>query len=60
VRRWDFAPEATSLPLAGDDDIASFTPPGRVDTDYDPFTVEVNGRTASVDVALIGETEVTW
>jgi type II secretory pathway pseudopilin PulG len=58
VRRWDFASTVPTSLEPGP--LAAFMPPGRLATVPEPFTVEVNGRVATVEVSLIGETEVSW
>lgn len=61
VRSWAF-PDATTTSLSPGE-ILAFTPPGRIDDPTvlpDPFTMEVNGRTASLEVSLIGGTRVRW
>jgi Tfp pilus assembly protein FimT len=60
-RAWSF-PDATVTTLEAGD-IVTFSPPGRI-ADLtvlpDPLTMVVNDRTASLEVSLIGETEVSW
>lgn len=61
VRRWDFAADTPTTLAPGE--ILAFTPPGRVaslDGLPDPLTVVVDDRTATLEVSLIGETEVSW
>jgi len=60
-RSWSF-PDATVTTLEPGA-LVTFSPPGRI-ADLsalpDPLTMDVNDRTASLQVSLIGETEVTW
>lgn len=60
-RAWPF-PDATVTTLEPGE-IVTFSPPGRI-ADVaslpDPLTMVVNDRTATVQVSLIGEAEVTW
>lgn len=61
LRRWDFAAETPTTLIPGD--VLDFTPPGRVASLAglpDPLTVSIDDRTATLEVSLIGETEVTW
>ena len=61
VRAWDFPDDTPTSLTPGD--LTGFTPPGRVDDLGglpDPLTVTVNDRTATIEVSLIGGTEVTW